>query len=357
MYEHITFDSILSRMLGRVSDSIDKREGSIIYDACAPAAAELAQMYMELDLNYSLSFADTAAGEYLSRRTTEFGVNRKPATKAVRKGMFYGNADMPVEVSLGSRFSIDNLVMIATARMEAGIYRMESETAGSAGNQKFGVLLPIDYVQGLVRAELADVLVPGEDEESDEVLRQRYYEAVNEPAFGGNIADYKQKINALDGVGGTKIFPVWNGRGTVKATIIAADWSEPTETLISNVQQIVDPVAGQGYGSAPIDHVVTVTGAQGRTINIETTVTLAANVTVAQVKSDVETVLETYFLELRQDWANQTQLVVRIAQIDARILNISGINDVQATKLNGAASNVLLAVEEIPEFGTVVVHA
>ncbi|MBW7458395.1 phage tail protein, partial [Paenibacillus sepulcri] len=74
MYELATFDAILSRMLGRISDSIDKREGSIIYDACAPAAAELAQMYIELDINYHLSFADTASGEYLTRRTTEFGV-------------------------------------------------------------------------------------------------------------------------------------------------------------------------------------------------------------------------------------------------------------------------------------------
>ena len=41
MYESQTFDVILKRMLDRVSSSLDKREGSIIYDAIAPTANEL----------------------------------------------------------------------------------------------------------------------------------------------------------------------------------------------------------------------------------------------------------------------------------------------------------------------------
>ena len=41
MYEALTFEAILERMLGRVDDSFDKREGSVIYDALAPAAVEL----------------------------------------------------------------------------------------------------------------------------------------------------------------------------------------------------------------------------------------------------------------------------------------------------------------------------
>ena len=48
MYEEETYEEILYRMLDRVDDSFDKREGSVIYDALAPAAAEHAIMYMEL---------------------------------------------------------------------------------------------------------------------------------------------------------------------------------------------------------------------------------------------------------------------------------------------------------------------
>ena len=41
MYEEVTYESILERMLEKVPDNMDKREGSIIYDALAPAAVEL----------------------------------------------------------------------------------------------------------------------------------------------------------------------------------------------------------------------------------------------------------------------------------------------------------------------------
>lgn len=41
MYENITYEVILNRMLDRVPDYMDKREGSVIYDAMAPAAVEM----------------------------------------------------------------------------------------------------------------------------------------------------------------------------------------------------------------------------------------------------------------------------------------------------------------------------
>ncbi len=88
MYETNTFEYVLDRMLARVPSSLDKREGSIIYDALAPAAAELAQMYMELDVNLNLSFADTASGEFLERRAFDFGLYRRPAVPTQRRAVF-----------------------------------------------------------------------------------------------------------------------------------------------------------------------------------------------------------------------------------------------------------------------------
>ena len=39
-------------------------------------------------------------------------------------------------------------------------------------------------------------------------------------------------------------------------------------------------------------------------------------------------------MELRQDWANQSNLIVRIAHIETRIA-ITGIADIRDTKING----------------------
>ena len=50
MFEENDFDMLMERMLENVSDELDKREGSVIYDAIAPAALELANMYVALDV-------------------------------------------------------------------------------------------------------------------------------------------------------------------------------------------------------------------------------------------------------------------------------------------------------------------
>ncbi|GIO42463.1 baseplate J/gp47 family protein [Paenibacillus apis] len=355
MYETQTYDVILQRMLDRVSADVDKRPGSIIYDALAPSAAELAQLYMELDINLALSFADTATGEYLERRTAEFGINREQATKARRKGLFYASGDVPMDVPVGSRFSLGDLNYTAVSRIAAGQWLLESETVGVIGNQDFGALLPIDYIEGLARAELADVLVPGEDAETDESLRSRYTAAINEQAFGGNVADYKQDIMAIAGVGGVKVFPVWAGGGTVKCTIIASDFNPPSSTLIDEVQTIIDPLvnSGQGIGLAPIGHQVTITGAQAVTINVAATLTLAPETTLGQVQSDVEEAISAYLLSLRQTWANESAIIVRTAQIESRILTVPGVVDITGTQLNGSTANVVLSDEQIPTMGTV----
>lgn len=344
-------------MLDRVPNDVDKRQGSIIYDALAPAAVELAQMYIELDTNIDLSYADTATGEYLERRTSEFGVNRKQATFAKRKGLFYSSNDVLMDVPINSRFSIDDLNYIVAEKISVGQFILTSETVGTTGNEPFGSLIPIDYIENLARAELSEILVAGADTETDESLRNRYFEAVNEQPFGGNIADYKQKIGGIDGVGGVKILPVWQGGGTVKATIISSDFNPPSQTLIDEVQEIIDPTyksgIGVGIGLAPIGHQVTIFGATSSTINVSTKVVLQAGTTIGQVQQDVEDALNAYLLTLRQGWKDETTTIVRISQIESRILMVSGILDVSDTLLNGSATNVTLTGDQIPTLGTV----
>ena len=91
--------------------------------------------------------------------------------------------------------------------------RLQCESTGEQGNIPFGDLIPINYIDGLETAKITEVLIPGEDEESVEDLRKRYFNSFDQQAFGGNIADYQQKTNALDGVGACKVYPVWNGGG------------------------------------------------------------------------------------------------------------------------------------------------
>ena len=66
--------------------------------------------------------------------------------------------------------------------------------------------------------------------------------------------------------------------------------------------------------------------------------------------------VDAYFMELRQDWANNDNLVVRINQIETRILQLDGVDDVAGTLINGMSENLVLREDEIPVRGDVVVH-
>jgi uncharacterized phage protein gp47/JayE len=233
---------------------------------------------------------------------------------------------------------------------------MQCETAGNIGNLESGALIPIDYVDGLETAQLTDILIPAKDEQETESLRQEYFESFNSKAFGGNEKDYLNKTNEINGVGSTKVTPIWDGGGTVKLTIIDAQYNKASNALIDLVQQTLDPTLnGMGLGLAPIGHVVTVDTVNEIIVNIQTTVTLEDGVTWGMVQQQAIDAIQEYLLELRQSWANQSSLIVRVSQIETRLLNITGILDVTNTKLNGVAANLTLGTYDIPIFGGIVV--
>ncbi len=351
MYEEMTFDYILNRMLGRVPSSLDKREGSVIYDALAPAAAELARLYTDLDFTLNQTFADTAQRTYLIRRAAERGIEPYPASYAVAKGVF--NIDVPI----GSRFSIDiyNYAVTEAIEGEAHAFKMTCETAGSGPNGFTGRLIPIEYIQGLTSAYLTEILIPGEDEEGTEELRERYFNSLDSQAFGGNIQDYKEKTKSLQGVGGVKVYPVWNGGGTVKLVIINSEYGVPTDELIESVQTAIDPEQnqGQGLGIAPIGHVVTVEGVSETEVNIETTITYAEGWSFEDIEPALKSAVEGYFKELCGEWEESDSIIVRISQIETRLLDLEGVIDIENTKLNGEAKNLALEADCIPKLGSV----
>ena len=53
---------------------------------------------------------------------------------------------------------------------------------------------PFLYVEGLETASLTEILIPGEDDEDVETFRERYFSSFKNEAFGGNKADYINKV-------------------------------------------------------------------------------------------------------------------------------------------------------------------
>lgn len=350
--DEMTFDYIMNRMLESVPDTVDKREGSIIYDALSPAAAELVKCYMELDVVMDETFVDTASLQYLMLRCKERGVAIQGETAAVIEGVFTPSS---VELTAGLRFNCDEVNYTITEKISAGHYKLEAETLGTVGNKYTGLLLPIQTVNGLETAQIAAVLVPAEDGDTTDTLREKYYASIDGEAFGGNVADYREKVNAITGVGGVKVYPVWNGGGTVKLTVIASDYTAPSSELISKVQTAIDPEQnhGEGMGLAPIGHTVTVTGAKYADLTITANVTFAAGWNWENGKSQLVSAANAYLDELCKAWADSETTVVRISQIETHLLTADCVVDVDGTTVNGDTKNIELAADEIPRLSTI----
>ena len=357
MYENLSFEVLMERAIARVkqqNSNIDTREGSIIYNALAPAIYEIMGMYLEIDRIMNETFADTASREYLIKRAAERGIIPQQATNAVLKGVF---TPSNLEIPIGSRFSIENLNYKIIEKIGDGQYQLMCESIGEEGNVHFGQLIPIEYIDKLETAELTELLIPGEDEEDTESIRKRYYQSLEAESYGGNKTDYKIKVGLIKGVGGVKVYSgsEWNGGGTVKIVITDSNFEKPTQTLIETVQERVDPVSspGEGIGIAPIGHIVTIVGVNESVININTSIVYQPGYEFEMVKTDLERTIDEYLNGLNSVWEDEDNIIVRISQLETRILGVKGVLDIMNTTINGVSENYTVHKDSIVKRGEV----
>lgn len=343
----MTEEVLLEEMLADVPDDVDKREGSVIYDALAPIASALATAYRTLDVVMDETFVDTASLQYLARRCEERGVQIKEASAAVIEGVFTPDT---VELTNGDRFNCGDLNYVVTEKLSAGRYRLECETEGAVGNLHTGYLLPIQDIEGLETAEITGVLIPGEDADDTDQLRDRYYDSLIGTAFGGNVSDYKTKVSLMQGIGGVKVERTPNGGGTVGVTIINSEYGIPSQTLIDTVQTALDPVQnhGEGLGLAPIGHTVTVSGAASYPIRVTTSIEFRSGWDPESAQQVLEETIRDYFLDTAKEWEDKDNLVVRISLIESKILELDCVVDITDTRLNDAAANIILPAVALP---------
>ena len=368
-FTQYTYQQILQTLLDRVPDTYDKRDGSPIPTAAGMAAYGLELFYIVLNEVQREGLIQTATGNQLDLLSIIAGTTRYQASPAVRLGIF------DIAVPIGSRFStingensIDFYVSAATTGPTEGdyYYQLTAETPGDIGNDYTGPILPITAIPGLTSAQITDILVPGDDTESDDEYRERVIEALNDRPFAGNIAAYRQDILAIDGVGAVQVYPTWNGGGTVKCSILGADFLAASPTLVENVQTAIDPNVNQGIGLglAPIGAQVTITTAEAVDINVVATLLLSPGYSIQQVQPFVEQQIENYLLSVRQEWdTNVSQTGVQyaanvyVSRVISAIVNATGVVNVMSLTLNGGDADITLTetgvTQQIPVMGTV----
>jgi uncharacterized phage protein gp47/JayE len=361
MYDNRTFENILREMLDTVPASVDKRQGSVIYDALAPAARKLAEAYADMARTDRQAHAQTASGDELRKRGADFGVDPLPATKAIRKGVFLDGVGQPFDVPIGSRYGNGGLIYKAIEKIVTGEFRLECETIGAAGNIPVGALLPIDYVAGLGSATLSDVLVPGEDDEDDESFRARFFAQVRTPPTSGNRAAYRKWALEVQGVGDAYIEPAWNGPNTVKVHVLGSNWLPASSGVVQAVKDYIDPNIGlgegMGEGQAPAGAITTAVAAAAVTINVAAKVTLSGSRSISQIKADFETSLASHLADIaRAAFASMGgDRSVKFARVGTLLLDTTGVTDYDAASLlvNGAQANIAVPAGSIAVKGTV----
>lgn len=365
--EDNSYEKILDRALNNDAlANVDRRVGSIVYDALAPVCLELAEAYVQMDILEAQTYLMTATGSNLDKRVYDYGIAREEATRALRIGSFKkyktdadGNyvldADgnrilVDMEIPVGTRFTLpeDGSITFAYTGKTDDYDILQCEQTGSAGNAHEGIILPLTPVSGLVEARLTSIYVAAQDEETDDELRERTKQFINYQPYGGNIADYIERTNAIEGVGQTKVFPAWQYNGSVLLSVVDPQYNPVSAEFAALLKEKIDPEedSGQGIGFAPIGHFVTVTTPVRKMVAVTLALEIVIDTDDGELYEQIVQVLEEYFLSVRKQWKQDVRLAVYRSRIIERLLNnVSSIINVRDCFLDGEDRDVVYTDE------------
>ncbi len=367
------YDYFLRKMLDAVPDNVDKREGSIIYDALAPAALVMGQQSLDMANVIKETYIKTASGEFLDYRAIEHGTSRYPATQTEAKAKVLNDKKEPLDnVQIGDKFASigDSPIFYAVTKINADLtVELTAETTGSSANSYIGQILPVTPNDLLAWAEITEITAPARDVENDDHLRARLLSSQSWIAYGGNVADYLDMTSKIDEVGAAQIYPAWNGGGTVKVVILNNDLMPASASLVQKVKNALDPEDKQaeGYGLAPIDHAVTVTAPEKLIVNIDISVKVDDTKVTRYVKDSINKAIEGYFQSLREDWSDINQRLGRgyeqtiyRSKILSQVMLTEGVVNAKLPSLNGKDADIDLVFNnsksQLPVVGTVTIN-
>lgn len=353
-----TMAELLQSMLLRVTEQVNKRDGSLIRTALSAAAWVIEGLYIDLIDVQKNCYGTTATGDYLDYKAEERGVYRLPATSASYY-MIANISTIPIGNQLAdSQNRTWNVAQYVGPDDDNFKYIIVNADAGNV-TEANGTLRPLSFVQGLTNAVFGDEITSGSDIEDDASLRKRYLESLIEISFAGNIASYRETMLAMKYsvggydaiIGAMQVFPITNAAGQkqeghVKIWILDDDMKQASQVLVDAVQDAVCPMyngvaTNTGYGIAPICacvHIATVTSHPK--LGIVLRVKLAGGYSLDNVSVQIKANINKYVQEQKNTWKEQlpfntdvVQIVIREAFVMAAAL-VPGVVDVPLVNLS-----------------------
>ena len=346
MFNEQTYEVLINRILENTSaNNLDTREGSVSFNLLAPLAEELAKAYISMGDILNLAFIEDTFGEYLEKRVNEFGIYRKDGEKATGAikvtgidDTFIGNGT--IVTSNGLEYIVLNDIVLPD---EDTLY-VEAMDIGYKYNlpveSTFELAEPIFGIETLTNETAFE---NGVDIETDEELRERFKYIIQNPRTSGNVNDYKSWALECDGVGRVKIYPLWNGNGTVKVLIIGND-NLPCDTNTINL------VKSHIEEKRPIGATVTVDTPELLELTFNINIKLNSAYSLDDTREQITAVLQDYINNLEDEDIIYYKALSAVGDLEA-------VDDIVTYKINDKQENIPVGDYYIPVIKAITVTA
>lgn len=338
-----TVNEIHNTMLLNIPNEYNKAEGYPMYDLSRGFAFALKELADKIETVKTKQSVRNLIGDELTQVVEErTGISRRTAVKALVEIKILAGTGQVLKTDLFSTEDGIYFKSLEAKEVTAGdTILCECTQGGYIGNVGPGTITIVPKtIVGIASITNEASAYGGCDVETDESLLERYFDRLRNPVNGVNKNQYIAWANSVNGVGGARCVPTWQGKNTVKVIIIGSDYKPASEKVVKLVQDYIDPNKnGDGSGVATIGAVTTVVSASTTPINV-TIRGAKFSGDVSTLKAEIKDTIDRY---IRQSAFNTDY--VSIAKIGALIINIDGVTDFKELLLNGAHDSITIDSE------------
>lgn len=249
-YQKQTLSEINNRLQGNIEARLPGADAKIARSNLNVLATVIAGALKELH-NYAEHTAQqinviTCDAKNLQIKANTFNVTRKPATYAegivsftaadgslIPAGTTVQRADKAEFITTEDATAVNGLLNVHLRAVESGL------NGNTVATSNMSLISPIVGVNNQGKVD-ASGISGGENSESDELLRERLLERIQEPPQGGAEDDYKNWAKEVSGVTRAWVFPQNRGIGTVDVAFVMDGKEDTVMPTTQEIQAVQD---------------------------------------------------------------------------------------------------------------------
>jgi uncharacterized phage protein gp47/JayE len=244
---------------------------------------------------------DTAEAEFLVRHSGIWGVERRPAVRAVGQATLAGTPALVVPAGVQMTNANGATIETTAAGILSGagaatlpVRAVEGGTAGNAaGLAVLPLISPLPGLAAQAATLTADGLAGGAEIEDDEALLGRVLARIRQPAHGGAAFDYVSWIQNEFAAAKVSVEPGWVGRGSVGVIVAMGTAAAPVPPTAPELAAMLDYLGGLDSvtGVRPVTAEVVPVAFLPRVVAL----TIAIDPDTAPVRAAVQSALNAFF--------------------------------------------------------------